>query len=207
MPLGGDEGEPATGPWVRRAGRILAAAPPWATLHLDSVLRPDGSPGEYAWVEAPDVVRVLLLLPGRMAVVVRQWHYLTGPAWQLPGGTVDPGLDGEASGARAHAAARELAEETGIRAERLIPLASWEPAPGLTPMRVHVYLGSGVAGTGTARPEPGEADLEVHRVPLAELVAATMDGRLRCAASAAAVHAAHGGHLPPGSRLPDAGGP
>ena len=77
--------------------------------YRDEITLPDGRPGHYDWVRVPDLVRVVALVDGRL-LMIEQYHYLTGPMWQLPGGGVDP--DDQDSGA---AARRELAEETGYR--------------------------------------------------------------------------------------------
>ena len=110
-----------------------------------------------------------------------QHHYLTGPMWQLPGGGVDPAdADSNAAGRR------ELAEETGYRGGRWTSRGFLHPLPGLTPLRVHLWMAEDLTA-GAAAPEPVEADLRVHHVPLAEAAKAARDGRLACASSAALV--------------------
>lgn len=180
-------------PWTLHARRTLAEARPWVTLHEDTVTRPDGTRGPYVWIETPDLVRVLLLLPDGTVPTVQQWHYLTGPAWQLPGGAVDPDRDRDPVLGQPDphtAALRELREETGIVPPELVRLAVWEPLPGLTKGRVHTYLGRGVLRLEQHDRDDAEADLTVVRVPLAEAAQAAIDGRMRCAASAATVLAA-----------------
>ncbi|WP_461064796.1 NUDIX domain-containing protein [Streptomyces pseudoechinosporeus] len=124
----------------------------------------------------PDQVRIAAVVDGCL-LVVEQYHYLVGQLWQLPGGAVDPG------DANAQAAARrELAEETGYRDGTWTSQGHLFPWPGATPMRVHLWRAEHLAPGPTA-PEPGETDLRVHHVPLAEAVRATQDGRIRCALS------------------------
>lgn len=118
--------------------------------------------------------------------------------WQLPGGQVDPIRDADPQFGLPDphtAALHELAEETGIVPPDLVRLAAWHPLPGLTPLTVHVFVGRGVLHIGEPDPDSAESDTSVIRVPLADAARAAVDGRMRCAASAAAVLAAAGGHI------------
>ncbi|MFJ5533955.1 NUDIX domain-containing protein [Streptomyces sp. NPDC093261] len=176
------------GPW-RRHHRQPLCTTARLVAYQDQVTQPDGRAGRYDWVRVPDQVRVAALVEGCL-LIVEQHHYLTGTMWQLPGGDVDP-KDGDS-----HAAARrELAEETGYRDGRWTPRGALHPLPGLTPARVHLWSADGLA-PGEPAPEPGETDLAVRHVPLAEAVRAASDGRIGCASSAAlvlAVATAHAG--------------
>lgn len=154
---------------------------PHLSVHRDRVTRPDGQAGIYDWVEAPDLVRVAALVNGCL-LVVEQYHYLIGRTWQLPGGAVGPeDLDPRA------AAERELREETGFDGGCWTSHGALHPLPGLSSLRVHLWVAT-EPGAGQPRGgDPGEADLKVHRVPVAEAVSAARDGRIGCAASAALV--------------------
>ncbi|MDI3422010.1 NUDIX domain-containing protein [Streptomyces luteolus] len=167
------------GPWARHRRTPLYATPR-LTAYRDEVTFPDGSTGPYNWVRVPDQVRVAALVDGAL-LVCEQHHYLTGVMWQLPGGSVDP-----ADGDSATAARRELAEETGYRDGHWTDLGTLHPLPGAAPARVHLWS-TVDPDPYPAAPEPVEADLKIHHIPLAEAVSAVRDGRLRCAASAALV--------------------
>ncbi len=125
-------------------------------------------------------MRVAALVDGAI-VVIEQFHYLIGPMWQLPGGSIDP-TDKDSRAA----AARELAEETGYRRGHWTARGTLHPLPGLTPARVHLWQ-AGELESGDPAVEPGEADVRVRKVPLAEATEAVLEGRLSCAASAALV--------------------
>lgn len=186
--VGRTPGMETRGPW-RRHHREPLCTTERLVAYQDQVTLPDGSTGHYDWVRVPDQVRVAALVGGSL-LIVEQYHYLTGTMWQLPGGDVDP--EDQDSGA---AARRELAEETGYREGRWTARGALHPLPGLTPARVHLWSADGLT-PGEPAPEPGEADLGVRQVPLAEAVRAACDGRIGCAASAAlvlAVGAAHAG--------------
>lgn len=171
------------GPW-----RTLTTDVPYRgrrlRVHSDQVLNPSGARIGYDWVETDDQVRVAALVADRI-LVVEQHHYLVGPLLQLPGGRVEPNEEVLTS------AKRELAEETGYRGGRWTSRGWLYPLPGLTKMRVHLWMVRNPR-PGTPSLEPGEHDLRVHEIPIAEAAAAVAAGRVRCAPSAALILLAAG---------------
>ena len=65
---------------------------------------------------------------------------------ELPAGTIDPGED------PLQTARRELAEETGFRAENFCRLTEFWVSPGILSERMHLFLATGL--------QPGNAALE-----------------------------------------------
>lgn len=148
------------------------------TVHEDEVDTPAGTPGVYPWVEAPDQVRVAALTEVGDIYIAEQYHYLPRRVmWQLPGGSVDKGES------PAVAAARELLEEAGVRAERWTSMGAAWPLPGLTPARVHLWLAEGLSSHDAA-PDKTEADLVTRTVSLEDAARAALTGHLACSASA-----------------------
>ncbi len=82
-------------------------------------------------------------------------------------------------------AARELLEETGIRATQLIPLGTIYSSPGVFDEIIHLFAATGLS-QGIAQPESDE-DIEVLRVPAAEVHAMILDGRICDAKTMAAI--------------------
>ncbi len=145
----------------------------------DQVINPSGCQIDYDWFTTHDQVRVAAIVDGRI-VVVEQHHYLFGPLLQLPGGRIEHGEPVLAS------ARRELTEETGYRGGRWTSRGELYPLPGLTTMRVHLWIAKNLR-PGAASLEPGEQDLRVHHYRLSEAVSAVVRGRVRCAPSAALI--------------------
>jgi 8-oxo-dGTP pyrophosphatase MutT (NUDIX family) len=83
----------------------------------------------------------------------------------------------------------ELAEETGLRAERMTPLADLWIAYGAMRQIHHVFLAEGLTQGETER-DPEEHDMTVHRVPVKEFEAMILDGRVmdNCTVSAWGVY-------------------
>ena len=152
---------------------------PWFVVRKDDVLRPDGSHGEYQRVDSRGAVTVLAVDHDDMVFITRQWIYLHGGTqWRLPGGGIDSAdIDPLA------AAARELAEETGLRARNWQKLASINCADSMTNHVDHIFLATDLI-QGEPSLEPGEADLEVVRLPLNDAVALAMRNEIPDAGSA-----------------------
>lgn len=129
-------------------------------LDLDTVRFPDDSIGQLEMLRHPGAAAVVPFLdpPGGadpQVVLIRQFrHAADGYIWEVPAGRLDGGEPPESC------AARELEEETGMRARRLERLTSIYTTPGFTDERIHLFLADGL--------EPGaehrEADefMELH---------------------------------------------
>jgi 8-oxo-dGTP pyrophosphatase MutT (NUDIX family) len=86
-------------------------------------------------IESPAWVNVVALTADEDLVMVRQWrHGSRVVTLEIPGGLVDAGES------PADAAARELLEETGYRAGRLVDLGSINPNPALFTNRCHMQV-------------------------------------------------------------------
>jgi len=104
--------------------------------------------------------KVLLVEQYRIPVHVR--------TIELPAGIIgdEPGNSNES---QAHAARRELLEETGYAAEKVEALTTGPACSGLTSERVTLFRATGLRHTGKGGGVAQE-DITVHEVPLAEVV-------------------------------------
>ena len=121
-------GRGAGEPSRRRRCRI---APSSASAARSPSLPHTGKRHSFYRIDSADWVNVVPVTPAGEIVMVRQYrHGLRDVTLEIPGGMVDPGETPE------QAAARELLEETGYRAERLEALGSVNPNPALFGNRV-----------------------------------------------------------------------
>lgn len=155
----------------------------WFEVWRDDALRPDGSRGEYDRVVAPPAVTVLAVDERRLVAVTRQWIYTHGATqWRLPAGRMDDVDDAPEDAAR-----RELAEETGVSADHWASLGYVNCADSFTNHRDYSFLATRLTRAGQPRLEPGEADLQLHWLPLDQVLEMVLAGHLPHAGSTFAV--------------------
>jgi ADP-ribose pyrophosphatase len=97
---------------------------------------------------------------GRVCVVRQYRHGVTDFLWEIPAGKLDAGE------APQNCAVRELAEETGVTAQRWTSLGLYLPAPGIFTEVIHLYLARDLE-VGSPAPDADE-ELEIQWLPLSE---------------------------------------
>ncbi|GHF89466.1 ADP-ribose pyrophosphatase [Amycolatopsis bartoniae] len=158
-------------------------------LRVDDVRMPGGSLAKREVVEHLGAVAICALDDDGAVTLIHQYrHPLGRRIWELPAGLLDE--DGEAP---VDAARRELVEEAGIEARRWETLVDVAASPGFTDEVVRVFLARDVSEVDRAElgHDDEEADLVVHKVPLAEAVRMALAGELLNGATVAGVLAAH----------------
>jgi 8-oxo-dGDP phosphatase len=120
--------ETAVGSRAIHTGRLLR-------VREDTVTLPGGGVAIREVVEHPGAVAVVAVDDQGRVVLVRQWRHALGRAlWEIPAGTRD--VDGETP---RQTAQRELAEETGLAAQRWRELGSAPLTPGYSTEIMHFF--------------------------------------------------------------------
>ena len=132
---------------------------------------PDGSQHQREIVAHPGAVAILPLDEQGRVCLIENYRVTAGRAlYELPAGTLEPGEP------PAEAARRELAEETGYRAERFDLLSQFFTSPGVLDERMYLYLATGLKQGSPAR-EAGE-DIHNRLMPLSEAIDMVRQGRI-----------------------------
>jgi 8-oxo-dGTP pyrophosphatase MutT (NUDIX family) len=126
-------------------------------------------------VQHPGAVSVVpLLADGATVALVRQFRAAIGAHMlEIPAGKLD--VEGEG---REAAAARELEEEIGQRAGRLVKLADFHPTAGFCDELATVYLGLDLEACDSSAQGVEEQHMTIEHVALADVPAMIADGRL-----------------------------
>ena len=143
-------------------------------LHVtkDTVRLPNGGTSirEVAWHRG--AVCVVPVTEDGEIIFVEQFRYaMDRVLLEIPAGKLEAGETDRAAAAR-----RELSEETGYTADSLIDLGKYFGCPALISEDINMYLATGLY-PGECHPDEDEF-LEPERIPLEELTAMALDGRL-----------------------------
>ncbi|MFE0419335.1 NUDIX domain-containing protein [Streptomyces tendae] len=146
------------------------------SVRTDDVVMPDGSVVTRDYQVHPGSVAVLALDGEGRALVIRQYrHPVREKLWEIPAGLLD--IPGENP---LHAAQRELYEEAHVKAEDWRVLTDVYTTPGGCDEAVRIFLARGLSEAAGERfeVEDEEADMELARVPVADLVRGVLAGEL-----------------------------
>jgi ADP-ribose pyrophosphatase len=120
----------------------------------------------------PGAVVVLPMMNASTVLLIRNRRHSVGEVLlELPAGTLEKGED------PMNCAGRELLEETGMLAGRLVALPSFFTSPGVLTEKMHPFVAYDLEKSKQAL-EEGE-EIELNPAPLSEAVAMCADGRIR----------------------------
>lgn len=145
-------------------------------LSIDTVRFPDGSIGELELVRHRGAAAVLPVLGGERdadpdILLLRQYRYAAGgDIWEVPAGIIEPGESWE------DCARRELEEEAGVKAGKLVALTTIHTTPGFTNEEIHLYAAFDLE-PGEARTDEDEF-LQVVRLPLSGALRMVQTGEI-----------------------------
>lgn len=159
-------------------GKIMKA-------RLDEALLPNGKTALREVCEHVGGVGVLPIDRNGNVLLVRQFRYPYDTAMlEIPAGKLDHG-EGESIAA---CGARELKEETGCTAARMVPLGCVYPSPGFLTEVVHLFAALDLTD-GEMQPDEDEF-VELVRLPLAEVEAMVERDEIRDAKTVVALYRA-----------------
>jgi ADP-ribose pyrophosphatase len=137
---------------------------PWIRVREDVAELPDGRTTIYGVIEVPPAVGVLPFLDDGTVVLVGQYRYVArGFYWEMPTGAV------KSTEAEEAAAQRELAEEAGYEAARLVKLCTIYSSKSVLDETAHLYLAEGLRQATRVGGDATEF-IEVRAFPFDEVV-------------------------------------
>jgi ADP-ribose pyrophosphatase len=138
---------------------------------IESLVLPNGEPLELEIVRHPGGAAVVVLDENQRVCLLRQYRHAAGGwLWELPAGKLEKDEEPQAT------AARELAEEAGLRAEHWQKLGTALMTPGFCDEKIHIYL-AGQLTLVRSQPERHEL-IEIHWLPFSEAIAQVHDGTI-----------------------------
>lgn len=167
------------GPWITLSS-IVTYRNPWLSVREDQVLRPNGEPGIYGVVTMPAGSCILPVDDDGNVYLVRQYRYgIERETYEAIAGSAE-GKD-PVKGAR-----KELKEEAGITADKIIPLGFVDPFTSVVNSPDYLFLATGIS-FGESELEGTEADLKVEKIPYAVALQWVMDSKITHSASVAVI--------------------
>jgi 8-oxo-dGTP pyrophosphatase MutT (NUDIX family) len=144
------------------SGRII-------DVSTETLLYANGREYDLDFVRHPGAAAVVAVDSSERVCLVRQYrHGITDFLWEIPAGKLDPGEPPQVC------AIRELAEETGVSAQRWTAMGQYLPAPGIFNEVIHLYLARDLI-VGPPAPDADE-DLEVQWLPMTDAMAKIVSG-------------------------------
>lgn len=154
--------------------RLIWQGPGWR-LNEETAVLPDGRIMTISAVRHPGAVVLIPIRGSGSATDVLMLHQfrpvINQTILELPAGTLEWGES-------VHPAAqRELREETGLRAADFTPLGQQWPVPGSSDELMNYFIVRDL--TPDPLPQDDDEVIETEWLPLDELVAMALDGRIR----------------------------
>lgn len=149
-------------------------------LDVDEVQLPDGTLSKRECVRHSGGAAVLLVENNRV-LLVKQFRYLYGKCiYEIPAGKLEKGED------PAKAAARELEEETGYRAEKLVHALDLYPTPGYTDEIIRIFYAEKFSFVGS-KPDKDEF-LECEFIEIPQVIKMIENGEITDAKTVSAIY-------------------
>ena len=142
-----------------------------------------GAEHSFFVLESPDWVNVVPLTPEGEVVMIHQFRHGTAEVTlEIPGGMVDASDNDPAESVR-----RELLDETGYAAEKIIHIGTVHPNPAFLNNQCHTYLALNARWQQPPQFD-GAEDIAVELVPLEDVAGLIRNGRITHALVVAAFY-------------------
>ncbi len=141
-------------------------------LYRDEILLPNGNKGVREVIRHPGAVCVLPITADGEVIFVNQFRYaLNKITLEVPAGKLEKGED------PTEAALRELSEETGITAKKIVPLGALYTTPALIDEIIYMYIATDLV-EGEQHLDDDEF-VNAIRIPLKKAVEMVMNGEIK----------------------------
>ena len=121
-------------------------------------------------IEHRGAAAMLAIDKDNKVILVKQHRYPIGNILEIPAGTLEKGEKAK------KCAFRELQEETGYKARKMIPLITYYPSVGYNTEKIYCFVASGLS--------PGDLELDVDeiisvvKIPLKKLIKMILSGKI-----------------------------
>jgi len=162
--------KPSETPWKTLSTRSIYSNK-WISLREDLVELPDKRTTIYGVVTCGHCVGILPFVDPDTVLLIRQYRYVARRVtWEMPTGGVHAGESLE------QAAQRELAEEIGYRASRLVPVSTYHTSKSVVDETAHLFLGEEMTKVQVARDET--EFIEVRPFPFRRVLEMVFSGEI-----------------------------
>jgi ADP-ribose pyrophosphatase len=152
------------------------------SVELKDVILPDGRSREGVIVHPGDAVVVLPKCGDSCWYLIRQYRFAIGTfILEAPAGTIEPGENPPET------AGRELIEETGFRADKLIDRGFIYTTPGFTDEKIYLFEARDLSPSDASHQDEDEF-IELVKVTGIELGSMCRDGRISDAKTISVVY-------------------
>lgn len=149
-------------------------------LRVEDVTLPNGRTAKRELISHPGGAGIIAVDDERNVLMVRQYRIIAKEMMlEIPAGKLEYGEDPQ------ECAEREITEETGYKANKIIPLGSYYATPGYCGEILSLYLGTELEWTGQHLDE--DEFLKVEKYKLDDLYQMVMDNKITDAKTAIAI--------------------
>lgn len=125
---------------------------------VDEVQLPNGETAKRELVFHPGGVGIIAIIDEKMLFVKQFRKPLERVILEIPAGKIDPGEGAHPE----ETGRRELEEETGYRAEKMVPVAAMYVSPGFADELLHLYHAQGLTKIANPLPQDEDEVLELY---------------------------------------------